>query len=560
MSMAPNRPIRDPAVLLRKHYVQIVSSALLLITPLWVILQLVAGIPRPSLLLPILLSPVVYLVNFWLAQRNWVNASVILLQVILFISLGFATDGGQILYAMLNLITAALIAGRWVFIAINALVMGKLLADVVGYAAASGMVITPDFNGRIILIVTVAVASIVLRYFFNSLNANLVGSKRAADLLATTADIGRVTAGIMNPAELLSRAVEYIRERFQYHYVQVFLVDETNSSFPLVAAAGRMGAELLEEGYSLQPSVVQGLMPELEAGTPIVNNDVDQRVLIRRRDVQSNTRSEVLLPISDGERLIGVLSVQSTVRTAFSANDAQALQIMANLLGTSVRNARLFEAQKRAVQENKRLFLESEANLREIRRLNQQLTKAGWVDYLAQRPAVQGINLEQNQVILDSRWSDTLAEAVTRRRAISKHEGAEQTIAVPILLRGEVLGAIEIQPGEATHEQDTIEMIQAVAQRLATSLESARLFEETQEATVYEQRINEIAEQYQQAGTVDELLRITLKELSRTLGAQQGAIRLGGTPPPNDEANAASGSDPAAAPRPLNGSHNGGGA
>lgn len=560
MSVTANRPIRDPVVLLQKRYVQILSSALLLITPMWVILQLAAGLPRPGILIPILISPVIYLTNFWLAQRNRVNVAVVLLQVILFISLGFATDGGQILYAMLNLITAALIAGRWVFIAINALVMGKLLADVVGYVAAEGVAITPDFNGRIILIVTVAVASIVLRYFFNSLNANLASSKRAADLLATTADIGRVTAGIMNPAELLSRAVEYIRERFQYHYVQVFLVDETNSGFPLVAAAGRMGAELLEEGYNLQPSIVQGLMPELEAGTPIVNNDVDQRILIRRRDVQSNTRSEVLLPISDGERLIGVLSVQSTVGNAFSANDAQALQIMANLLGTSVRNARLFEAQKRAVQENKRLFLESEANLREIRRLNQQLTKAGWVDYLAQRPAVQGINLEQNQVIPNSQWSETLTEAVTRRRAISKHEGAEQTIAVPILLRGEVLGAIEIQPGEATHEQDTIEMIQAVAQRLATSLESARLFEETQEATVYEQRINEIAEQYQQATTVDELLRITLKELSRTLGAQQGAIRLGGTPPPNDETNGAGGSTSAAAPHPLNGSHNGGGA
>jgi uncharacterized protein YunC (DUF1805 family) len=64
-------------------------------------------------------------------------------------------------------------------------------------------------------------------------------------------------------------------------------------------------------------------------------------------------------------------------------------------------------------------------------------------------------------------------------------------------------------------------------QRLALSLENARLYEATLEAAAQEQRINDIAARFQSVVTVDELLRITLAELSETLGAEAGSIRLG---------------------------------
>jgi hypothetical protein len=47
------------------------------------------------------------------------------------------------------------------------------------------------------------------------------------------------------------------------------------------------------------------------------------------------------------------------------------------------------------------------------------------------------------------------------------------------------------------------------------------------QAAAQEQRINDIAARFQSVATVDELLRITLAELSETLGAERGSIRLG---------------------------------
>jgi GAF domain-containing protein len=239
------------------------------------------------------------------------------------------------------------------------------------------------------------------------------------------------------------------------------------------------------------------------------------------------TRSEIALPLLEGDRIIGALDVQSKYPGAFLQNDVQALQVMSNLLGTAIRNARLYETQAASLQDNKRLLFESETNLREIQRLNRQLTRKAWEEYQRTRFDALGVTLSPQGVQPGASWTEEMIDAILRQRPILSATGHDGVIAVPIVLRGEVLGAIEVTPGAELRPDDTVELIQAVAQRLALSLDNARLFEETQEATVQEQRINDIVARYQSAATVDDLLQITLAELSQSLGAAHGAIRLG---------------------------------
>ena len=93
---------------------------------------------------------------------------------------------------------------------------------------------------------------------------------------------------------------------------------------------------------------------------------------------------------------------------------------MANLLGTSIRNARFFEQQERNARESRRLFLESETNLREIQRLNQQLTNQGWENYLRNRRQINGVTLDQEHIVADDHWSDKLVKASQTRQAVTE--------------------------------------------------------------------------------------------------------------------------------------------
>jgi GAF domain-containing protein len=260
-------------------------------------------------------------------------------------------------------------------------------------------------------------------------------------------------------------------------------------------------------------------------GAPVLVSDTQQEAVYYANELLPETRAELALPIREGNQTIGALDIQSVQPNAFSKADLQALQIMADLLATAIRNARLFRQQGQTLRDNDRLYRDAEANLREIQRLNQQLTRSAWQEYQSDTRAATGITLERDRLTSGSDWTDPLIRAGQEGRIIAGAD-APGTVAVPVVLRGEVIGAIEVEAGTET-SPEIVEMVQAVAQRLALSLENARLYEATLEAAAQEQRINDIAARFQSVLTVDELLRITLAELSETLGAESGSIRLG---------------------------------
>ncbi|MEO1663969.1 MAG: GAF domain-containing protein [Chloroflexota bacterium] len=377
------------------------------------------------------------------------------------------------------------------------------------------------------LLVAMIAASITIRYFVSSFQRTLSIAERSAGLLRIAAEVGQITLGLVTLDELLPRSVDFIRDRFGYYHVQIFLVDESTRVAWLRASTGDVGQTLIKRGHHLNVGSESVIGQVTERGETVIARDTDQASVRYRNELLPDTRAELALPIRDGDRVIGALDVQSTRVDAFPPGDVQALQIMTNLLGTSITNAKLFEDQRFSMRENQRLYLEAEGSLREIQRLNQQLTRESWTRFVEDMGDRSGLSLEDGQIEHTSEWSNLLTQAGQTRQTITDPSDEDNlTVAVPITLRGEVIGAVEIEPDTDLDEADTIEIVKSVADRLAVSLENARLFEESQQTTFYEQRINSIVEKYQNATTVDELLQVTLQELSDTLGAQQGAIRL----------------------------------
>lgn len=400
----------------------------------------------------------------------------------------------------------------------------------------------PNFATETPLIATVVFLVMVvmgglIQYASFAFQSVAVAAHQGTRLLEATADVGRITSQLLDRDELFRRAVDLIRDRFGYYHAQIFLVDDAREYAVLVASTGQVGRMLLDRGHKLAVGSQSVIGRVTQLGEVVVTRDTDRDVVHRRNELLPNTRSEVALPIADGSEIIGALDVQSVESHAFTPTDIRALEVMASQLAVTIRNARMFEGQESSLQENKRLFLESEANLREIQRLNRQLTRKAWEDYIAARRHIVGITVAQDGQTLEANWTSAMVEAGRRQRVITGLEmpdadalgstGKKQTIAAPIMLRGEVLGVIEVEPSDNVRIDDMTEMIRAVAGHLAVSLDNARLFEEAQEGTLQEQRINEIVGRYQSATSVDELLQITLEELGDSLGAKQGMIRLG---------------------------------
>ncbi len=473
-------------------------------------------------------------IGLWrLLNRGWVE----LVAIILVLGLTFSTLvinalSVNLFVAVLAVIVASTLINNWLYGAVVVVICANYVYDILRLVQEYGLEVRPEGVTLVVSLATIVTLSVATRFLIGTAQNTANEAQRTTTLLRTTADISQITSTLLDLDELFSRAVELIRDRFVYYHVQIFLVDDNREYANLVASTGEIGQMLLERKHRLPVGSASVIGRVTQIGNPVIATDTDAKtVLHSRNELLPNTRSELAVAITDGERIIGALDVQSTRPNAFSDVDIQSLQVVANQLGTAIRNARLFEAQATSLQENKRLFLESEANLREIQRLNKQLTRKAWGDYLLDKRDLSGITLGMlaDAIEKDAEWTPRMIEASQRRRPniVKLDDSHSSVIAVPIVLRGEVIGAIEVQTSDEIRQDDSVDIVQAVAQRLALSLDNARLFEETQLNVQQQQAINTIVGQFQSAVNVDELLQMTLTEIGQLVGAKAGTIRLG---------------------------------
>lgn len=482
------------------------------------------------------LSTVVMAVLFVMISRayliNIIGTFVIMYLLSIGIYMFTIFENASLLFLLLTLamVTTALVSTRIVFRLLTILVVAIIVWTALQPEASSLEFGVTSISLLLALGIVPVGLGMLSRYFVEQITQIATQAHRSVSLLSASADIGNDVSQMLELNVLLDRAVEIVRDRFAFYHVSIFLIDEGERYAHLTASTGEVGERMLARGHRLPVNSESVVGRAAQAKDLIIARDTDSESGHSFNELLPFTRSELAVPIVDNDGIVGVVDVQSRRPDAFIPTEIEALRVIVNQLATAIRNARLFEDKERSIRENKRLFIEAETNLREIQRLNRQLTKQAWADYLRTNHRIDGVTLKDENFRNTAEWSDEMINASRRRRAITAEKDGKRKVAVPIELRGEVVGAIELEANPNTQKDDLVDMVRSVSQRLAVSLDNARLFEESNEATAQEQRVSEIVAQYQAADSVDELLRVTLQGLAETLGAEQASIRLGAVP------------------------------
>ncbi len=167
------------------------------------------------------------------------------------------------------------------------------------------------------------------------------------------ADVGRQITSILTLEELLAQVVQLIQKAFGYYHVGIGLVEDDEVVY-------RVGAGALcdDRGFRFEPARLkigrEGVSGWVaNTGQPALVRDVskDRRYVWMQG---SQTRSELVVPISVRRQVIGVLDVQSQEVEAFSETDMELMQALANQAGVAIQNARLYEqARQVAVMEER---------------------------------------------------------------------------------------------------------------------------------------------------------------------------------------------------------------
>jgi len=338
---------------------------------------------------------------------------------------------------------------------------------------------------------------------FDLEDANKKVRTRASQFEAL-AQVTQAITSIRDLGDLLPRVASVISERFGFYHVGVFLLDDAKEFAVLSATNSTGGLRMLERNHRLRVGE-QGIVGNVtSSGIPRVAMDVGEDAVFFDNPDLPETHSEMALPLQIGRQIIGALDVQSTETGAFTNEDIQMLSLLANQVSLAIENARLFEDTRRALAE-------SEA-------VSRQTIRETW----------KKLPAEQN--LLGFRYTLTGAAPLQKPLELSETDktrtkaGQPETsqIVVPIQLRGELIGSLIVQtPATAVMDQDRIDLIKAVADRVAISAENARLFDETTRRAERERTVSDITGKIRSVNDPQEMIQIAIEELRNALGASR---------------------------------------
>lgn len=342
---------------------------------------------------------------------------------------------------------------------------------------------------------------------------------RARDMSATQ-EISRFAVSQRDLQTLMDSVVNLIVERFaSVYHAQIFLLDNDREYAVLRASTGDVGQSLIARGHRLAVGSVSVIGQVTAQGRVVIARDTATSTVHRRNEFLPETVAELAIPLRVGNDLIGALDVQSKQRDAFNPDLVNVLQTMADQIAIAIQNARLYQ--------------ESVRRLEEVERSNRIATRGVWQEYM------RGLRARQLSSETGTHSSDfsSLREQAFATGQIAIGDVTQRNtipIAVPVKLRGQPLGAVEWEIPASQLDENKLQLAQDLANRLAVSLDNARLFEESQRATERERVVNDIAAKLTAQTDIDLILQTAVREVGQALRAPGVTIRLSRT---TDEAN-----------------------
>ena len=333
--------------------------------------------------------------------------------------------------------------------------------------------------------------------------AQLEAARQVAAKIAAQPDID----------SLLRTTVDVVREQFAHYYVAVFLPDADQQYAVLRAGTGEPGRQMLERGHSLRIGAVGIVGYVMSKGEPRITGNVEEDPTHYNNPYLPETRSEMAVAMKLGEQIVGVLDVQSTRRNAFSADDVDVLQTIADQLASALDKARLLEQ----YQKNLTASLESA----------QQMTRTSWQQHL--RKAHPRYAYRYKQLKVESITPDPagLHQIVWRDGDISStDEGSLRVLQMPIRLRSQTLGVVKLSLAANQAKPEMISLLQNAVDRMAVSLDNVRLLEEIQTRSERERLVGDIASKVRAATNIESILSTTANELGRSLGVSEIVVQL----------------------------------
>ena len=335
--------------------------------------------------------------------------------------------------------------------------------------------------------------------------------KRKLQEITALHGISLASAQSSNVDELLERTTQLLGETLFPDNFGVYIVDEERKGITP------------HPSYRGVPAYTFKLIEPVNKGITgrAVTTGLPQRVpdVTKNKDyieVNSDTRSELAVPIKINGKTLGVVNTESIYENAYSIADEDFLVTFANQLALAIERMRLMEAQQRQTREITALYetAVSISGVLDVEKLTQRIylqisdlfpldsfvlalneadteevyfTAAMQENRIVSELINQRISLADSGLIgwvVQNQKTLQLNDLKTDPLPVKPlHTGkpARSWLGVPLISRGQLLGAMAIYSYEPrVYNENHARLLESMGAQMATSLENALLVEQTQ--------------------------------------------------------------------------------
>jgi putative methionine-R-sulfoxide reductase with GAF domain len=387
--------------------------------------------------------------------------------------------------------------------------------------------------------------------------------------LATSSEVSRRLANIFDQKKLVDEVVNQVNDAFGYYHTQIYFFDPDKEHLVLAGGTGEAGDRMMAQFH------------KIKKGRGLVGRAADSNKMVLVTDTSKNrewlpnpllprTESEVAVPISIGDEVLGVLDVQHDVANSLKQEDVDSLQSVANQVAVALQNIRQYENSRKIasdmsvvasvgiatstitdsqillremVEFTKKSFNLYHAHIYLLNEENNMLELAAGAGEVGQQMVAEKtsipLNSEQSLVARAARSREgVVVNDVTLSSDFLANPLLPDTraeMAVPMIAADKVIGVLDVQSEIVGHFTDVdVSIKTTLASQIAIALQNAKTLVDAQRQAERETRVNLITKKIQSTTSVEAALQITARELGHALGMRQTMVELDSTALDND--------------------------
>ncbi|HEY4689460.1 MAG TPA: GAF domain-containing protein [Anaerolineae bacterium] len=391
-------------------------------------------------------------------------------------------------------------------------------------------------------------------------NARLLEDlQKRIDSLTLFNQVSRTISARLELDDLLAMIVEASIELTGATTATLFLRDETTGRFTPRKAHGWELEKIAHLTWAEDEGLVGAVARE---GHALIVPDTKADPRFTSDPTDSHVAAMLLVPITVGESVVGVLSVDKSTPRSFTSTDLLTLSTLAEQASVAITNTQLYDELQRqlleqtVLYEHSRVLTQTRDPHRAIAATAESMVthvEATALRYYAYDPSTHTIRIDSEYWMPQASEKERqpalgrvmslaglphVAEVIrTRsprvlhasdpqltdpeRESLAAYDG-KTILAVPLAMRDRVIGHFEIWDSrrERTYSDDTLRLLMQLAAQAAIEIENAQLFEETVARTRELSTLFEATTAITTNLALDRVVDAVGQQLLRALGVQ----------------------------------------